>query len=434
MRFFVTSAILVFFSWSNMARGNAQCPAFLSQRDLPLRFDKVPRNQWALFSLTKAKGLTSQWQAIDLQIDPIDGRGKMEFFSTASQWQTKNLGYNDRLAFHIEEFGERYHSKMKRPCGSKRMVELSSGTNPRRYAYLAICEKPVLRELGRKKWPVLHDGAAHSLVSDDYTYQYLPTNHLMFESITVKDSGQSEGVVPARGSELSIRGDVKNFFTMNFDHSDVESNLKNIRKGPLGVVGILTFYLRVLFFRVNLNLFTEISFFKNSVYVPMLLNLPVDPQERLHPSSGFLFTWENPGGETRYQSGEGAFPVLDAKLVKTGASSLLQNAEPYCEGSRCLFTLRGQKKHIHWALRFAIHKERVKQGFFPQFVSDSFQAKKSLGWKKVNDHDRGRVGIYFEVSGLPKGRHPYDFWILLARNQEANIRCPAPISVVRMVP
>ena len=61
-------------------------------------------------------------------------------------------------------------------------------------------------------------------------------------------------------------------------------------------------------------------------------------------------------------------------------------------------------------MEIVLPRQVVELGMFPWFVSDIGAATKEMGWKLPEKLDlKNRVGIYFEVSGRPKGSHPWDF-------------------------
>ena len=63
-------------------------------------------------------------------------------------------------------------------------------------------------------------------------------------------------------------------------------------------------------------------------------------------------------------------------------------------------------------MSLAIKRELVDRGLFPWFVSDIKKHQAVMQWSLPDKLalDR-RVGLYFEMSDLPSGSHPWDFWI-----------------------
>ncbi len=409
------------------------CPAFLSVSDVLPQKRQAFRQSLAVFAWKKGVTGNYAWQGLPLQIDPMDERGVLEFFPPDVRWETKEAQANDRLSFYTEEFGERFPGGFELPCLASGIREVRTRTLPPKYAYVADCGQPVsgLPQIGAP--PIAHDAKFHRVKSDTYEYRYMPKNHLMFDEIAVFLPEDQTRISPATESLLSIRGDVKKFFTMNFDKDDVESTLRHTRQGPLALVGILSFYLRILFFRIDMNLETEVSFFRDGVYVPMVMNMPIDSREKLHAGSGLIFSWLNPGGESRYLTGPGVFPEVDASLVKAGAAAMAAAGKPFCSYRDCTYILRGVRGRVHWALKFVVPRTLADYGFFPSYVPSTRTAKVELGWDKKPTDETERVGVYFEVSGLPAGEHHYDFWILLGIDSPPAVECPVPLRTGKFI-
>src|SRR5690606_34212215 len=167
----------------------------------------------------------------------------------------------------------------------------SGVSNKTAYIYLAYCEQAnTLMRLA----PVVHNEKKLSIEAPSYTFEYQAKNHILFKNIVVNDGSNSIDV--AKDANLKIRANLKKFFTFEFDSRDIRSRIEASRTGPQGFIGFASFYLKVLFFNINLKLTTGVSFWEDSVHVPMVMNIPVKPHEWLHPASGLLYSWRyDPG-------------------------------------------------------------------------------------------------------------------------------------------
>ncbi len=97
----------------------------------------------------------------------------------------------------------------------------------------------------------------------------------------------------AKDSDLLIVGDVKKFFTLTFDSDDIDAKITHKRQGPLGLMGGLEFYLKILAFRINLELLPEANFFQDALFMPMSMTLPVNAAKYLRRGSGIYYSWLN---------------------------------------------------------------------------------------------------------------------------------------------
>jgi hypothetical protein len=76
-------------------------------------------------------------------------------------------------------------------------------------------------------------------------------------------------------------------------------------------------------------------------------------------------------------------------------------------------------------MRFAIKRQLVERGFFPVYLADVAKDSKKLH-AEISE-PLGDLGFYFEVSGLPKGEHELDFWLMMAK--EDILDCPEMVRI-----
>ncbi|MCX6126104.1 MAG: hypothetical protein NTV34_15330, partial [Proteobacteria bacterium] len=194
---------------------------------------------------------------------------------------------------------------------------------------------------------------------------------------------------------------------MQFDSHDIESKMKSSRNESVGALATLGFYLNVLFFKISMDLDTDVRFFKDSAHIPMVLTTPVDARKRLHAMSGVLYSFVL--SDIVSADREILMPALTA--IPSATSEGLK----HCIGEICEFKLRmntipGVNKSFSMELR--IPKRLVEFGMFPQFVPDVGAMSKIMRWTLPKAQlSQKRVGLYLEVSGLPEGEHPWEFWM-----------------------
>lgn len=384
-----------------------------------------PRQGLRLFAKDPV-GVGSAWRAIPLQVDPIDGDGHLVFFEDSS-YMNRAVDAYDYLNFRVEDFGERFDpTKDKLPCAGSLVYEVKDDAG-KRYAYLTNC--------GLVAAPVSHpflvafDKKNHRLESATYQYKFNPENYMQFSSIAFR--GADGWDVVAEDSRMLIRADVKNFFTMNFDSRQIESHLEESRLGPVGDLARLSFYLRILFFKIDLRLSTDVGFFLDSGHIPMMVNIPVNAYEYLHPASGILYTWAlSPAAEAGVKDVH--MPLLDVDTVKKGYVELAKIGQRSCRKGDCEYRYTVDVRGRRLSMDLVVKKALVDRGFFPIYVDDVNKYKEAMGWELNVPKDVRRPGIYFEVSGLPKGGHPWDFWLKLGSPKDGASDCPVMVRVTKM--
>ncbi len=366
------------------------------------------------------------WRPAPVQIDPVDSDGHLVFFKDDS-YMTRPIDGYDYLNFRVEDFGERFDpAKDKLPCQGAQIFEVADDVG-HRFGYLTNCgstaaplSMPHLVEFDRKD---------HRLESGTYQYKFNPENYMQFQSIAFRGIKGWEMV--AQDSRMLIHADVKNFFSMNFDSRQIESHLEESRLGPVGNLARLSFYLRILFFQIDLKLSTDVGFYLDSGHIPMMVNIPVNAFEYLHPASGILYSWAlSPDAEAGAK--EVHMPILDVATVKKGYAELAKVGQTQCKKADCIFQYTVDIRGRRLSMDLGVKKELVDRGFFPIYVDDVNKYKDDMGWDLNFPATVRRPGIYFEVSGLPKGGHPWDFWLKLGSPKDGAADCPANVRVAKL--
>lgn len=387
------------------------CPGILLAKHLPfLNPDEVARHQLALYAYDG-----DEWKERPLQIDPLDGEGSL-LFPKDRDWRSEKLRLDDRFSFRVEDFGSRYDGAKGVPCRAKELLEISFRS---KYAYLASCPNPVK---GASSEPISFREAEREVASSHYRYRYSSKNHLVFEDIQLSERGKKDYVSVARQSDLLIVGDVKNFFTLTFDSDDIEAMIKHKRNGPLGFMAGLEFYLRILAFRINMELLPEANFFEDALFMPMSMTLPVNAAKYLRRGSGIYYSWFTEK-DAQWDWQDSQIDELDLKqLDPNGKGPFAQPNPRHCNSRYCSYRLEGTLRNRRFVMNFVIARKAADLGFFPQLIRDVDAVEKQLERKISRFPPTGRTAIYFETARLPEGTHTWDFWIYFP-DQDASGEC-----------
>ncbi|MES2746644.1 MAG: hypothetical protein V4655_14520 [Bdellovibrionota bacterium] len=393
------------------------CPGLLLAQHIPFfETSRIRRDRLSLYSYN------GKWTPIPLQLDPLDRDGALVFPKDAA-WTKDNLEPKDRLSFNIDQFAARYDTAARLktqgdlPCGTRELIELKYQG---KYAYLMTCEQD---PIARQSRPVTHDEAARTVRTGDYSYVYTKSNHLVFENIKVAESNASKTMIPvAKDSDLLIVGDVKKFFTLYFDSSDIDAEIKYKRQGAMGLMGGMEFFLRIMAFKIDLQLLPEVNFFEDSMFMPMMMTLPVDARTYLRRGSGIYYSWASEP-DVEWLWNESRLDDLNLELLNPNSTLPLSlPSSKHCDSRYCLYTIVAKAKGRPFVMNFKINRKAADLGFFPQLIRDVSAAEKKIGHKLGRFPAAGRVAIYFETARLPKGTHTWDFWIYFP-DKNADEKC-----------
>ena len=387
------------------------CPVFMRAYQMPGFYISTPvhRRQLAAFTWKQKIG----WQQQPIQINALDPAGNIDFKSIR-HGPEHGLRLMDRLTFSKEIInGDYWSQKEKAPCD---FIHSSQVMNNQRYLYLFVCKKkqPIFQS------PIRFDEKQRIVASDAYQYLYDENNQLSFREITMQGKQSSSWEKIAFNAEQVILADVKRFFTLKFDASDVSAKLLKKVSGSTSLIGLLQFYLKILFFKIELSLTPEVQFYEDSLYMPMSLFSPVEAKEYINKGSGIFYSWQSPAS-VQWDIEGAEIP----RFVKPKEFS--QISKKFCNDKYCRFSLSGKTKQNKFELNFSIQKNIADLKFYPQLITDFSKINDAFD-ETITKSSQNRIGVFFETSQLPKGNHYWDFWI---RFDDLKGQCPAKVKLTR---
>jgi hypothetical protein len=223
--------------------------------------------------------------------------------------------------------------------------------------------------------------------------------------------------------------DVKNFFTMDFTNADVESYVNNIDLGSTGMVASIDFFMRILFFKVNLKMSTTAGFYADSAHIPTTIDVPLDATALLNNGSGMLYSWTGQGAKIDQSAPAETMPNANPPLIQKGWEALADAGKAYCKGKACLFRLRGTVGDERFGLDVNLPRVVVDSGFYPQWVGNVAEFKKRMGWDDEPADGPHQIGVFFNSSGLRKGQYQLDQWVRIGSSAEMATACPQTVAV-----
>lgn len=378
------------------------CPAIFLANSIPYKNKyEFQRKNISLYAFER--GL---WVQKAIQFNDIKSDGTINYDLKANRLKAA-LKPSDRIVVHPQSFSKKAPSGVKFPCSSTKMIELRNG---RSYGYLVFC-KDEQKQLD----PQIHYNAEERILqANRYSYSHDSSNHLNFKSINLKINRSDETI--AYDAEQLIRADVKNFFTMNFKAGDVTASLEKDFTGSVSYLALLRFYLKILFFSIDISLTPEVHFFRDSLYMPMSLYSPVNAQRYLNKGSGIFYSWKT-SPKLEWSKSKSKMPRFIAK------GKYHKEFKSYCRRKYCTFTLQGLLDKQDIRMIFSIDQSLVEKKFYPQVYWDMQKPIDSFE-EDLSDDPQGRMGVFFETSQLPKGGHFWDFWVSMGKNYRY---CPISI-------
>ena len=423
------------------------CPSYLFGEDLASLVGSA-RKDIFLFALSNED--VNSWVKLPLQIDPVDNDGHIIFSENIQNLLEKPLVKEDRMIFYTKDFGRPIRSGDIFPCNATSTLiktitsnyEIQDSLFFKKYAYLGFCKESPDKAIPQTSSEKMNFNLTERRVeSDRYVYFFSSDNHMLFNKILFKvNESESEAVIKqneiANSSDMIIRADIRNFFLMMFGKHDVESELESYMKGPIALSAKVSFFLKILFFRIKLQLSTDVSFFPDSANIPMMVTIPVDAKKYLHPKSGILYSW-NSASNIEVKVKESQMPFINPELFDNDRKKLQKIGLKRCVRDYCFYRAEFILMGHLLAMNFTLPRYLVEKGFFPFYVPNIYDFSEKMGWttfeKQENVSQPKKIGMYFETSGLPEGNHPWDFWMTLGTKKNTwQASCPHPVKLKKM--
>lgn len=397
------------------------CPSFVSAATLPEWTLGSTPDHVRLFSLNDSK----KWVPLPLQIDPMTDTGVFDA-TRSSRSKNVTIKANDRFVFYTDAFGKYLDAAVEFPCGASQLAEVRSKKNT--FAYLANCLEPQKDTSIVEKPVVGLEAKERRIFSNSFEYIYHPRNQLLYEALNAK-TVDGKIIRSAYDSDVSIRLDIKKFFTLHFDNTDIESYINSSKIGELGVIQDVAFYLRLFAFKIDLKMNTVASFFESGANIPMVVDVPADASKHLNPGSGSLYSLKLDQAEFIMDHPQNSMPQFAPDLLRTGSPDLIPAALRRCQGNQCAYKMMGRVDGRPFALTMTTSRSVVEMGFFPTFIKDAKEFKTVLGWSGARNTAANERAIFFATHGLAKGTYKIDSWILLGDASVTEASCPVPVDV-----
>ncbi len=256
------------------------------------------------------------------------------------------------------------------------------------------------------KYYVQYDPEKSVVQSSRYIYKFDEKNQLVVKGIEVKDNKTGADSRLIDSSSMYLRADLKYFLTLTANHRTVQSQLEGYRRGPIRSIVRIKFFYEFLKMNFSLGMFTEVSFFANSVVLPAIMFNPIDGTKRLKKGSQFYYGFALRENPKNYK--------VDTNMpyIKS-ADSLSGN---FGRGDRArqsyYASITGKNKMFHIDIGQSAALQKL--GNIPRIYKEDVDGpallkqrnnnrKSPLGKSPVN------LGIFFDLTKFSKGEHKISF-------------------------
>lgn len=408
------------------------CPAYIEAKSLPPGAAGI-RGSMKVFALTEGANGRA-WHSIPAQVDPLDEKGILRPDPEGSYLADLAVEEHDRILVRREKFGLKLTPEDKAPCDTSSAIELRNPENTEQFAYMVFCRNASDFAFDHQT-PVTIDTKALKIAGPTFEYDYQPNNQLMYRNLIAKGKYPHQPAVAAADADVNLHMDMRRFFTMDFTNKNVESYVTGNRTGPVGTVGSINFFLRLMFFKIDLKMATTVGFYEDSGHIPSIIDVPRDAPKMLNPGSGLMYLWTTRAAEFDQSAPEKTMPFVQPKTILSGWENHAKTGLQYCKAGAdvCNFRLRGKVVGETFGLDINVPRNLVERGFFPVWVPSVAQFKKDMAWDSDPDEKEGVVGVYFENGGLLKGQYQLEQWLRIGDAKDIASTCPRPVDTLKKV-
>lgn len=273
-----------------------------------------------------------------------------------------------------------------------------------------------------------------------YRYQFDQKNWLVARKVEVaKNNKQPPEYEPVLDTTtFYLKGDLKYFITVEANHRSIESELEAWKAGPIRSIIRVSFYYKILKLKLELGMYTEISFFSNAMNLPAMLSSPLDGRNSLNPGSGMYYGLALRDNPRDYQIDTNMEPYVDAsgstgsKILESGKGLLdkLIGKSPKTEDTKGIYWVSMQGKDRSIFVEISPSADLRKIGLAPTI----YREEKAAADLKTRDNDRvlalGKspvnLGIWFDATKIPSGEHMMGFRMFFE-----NVMAPERLAVFK---
>lgn len=293
--------------------------------------------------------------------------------------------------------------------------------------------------LSPKKYVVFN--RAEALVhTSRYRYQFDQKNWLVARKVEVARSKTNPPVYdPVLDSTtFYLKGDLKYFITVEANHRSIESDLEAWKTGPIRTIVRVSFHYNLLKLKLELGMYTEISFFSNAVNLPAILYNPIDGRKSLNEGSGFYYGLamrDNPKDyviETNMAPFNPAGQGAGGKLIESGKDligKLIGKPQPSSD-TKGLYWVSMQGKDRSIFFEITPSPELQKTGMAPELYREDKSGDEiknrsndkiaQMGTSPVN------LGIWFDATKIGDGEQIMGFRLFFE-----NVMAPERLAVFK---
>jgi hypothetical protein len=284
--------------------------------------------------------------------------------------------------------------------------------------YVAVFLQNIPSQVEQKY--VVFDLKSGEILTSRYRYRFDQKNYLVVNGVEMVKPGlpSGPGNVPLiDSSTFYARADLKYFLTLQVNHRSVNSRLEAFKSGPVRTIVRVNFIYQFLKLNFEVGMYTEVSFFSNSVILPAIIYNPLDGVKSLNKGSGFYYGFALRESPNRYEFNTNMQPYEEAGLGTSLLNFLKKDVKPEKEYWASLI---GEDRMMYVLMRPS--QQMLQDGNVPYYYvrdmnGDDLRKRNNNETRPIVDSPVN-LGLYFDLTRFREGEHFMSFQLFFENKKD----------------
>lgn len=269
--------------------------------------------------------------------------------------------------------------------------------------------------------------ASGEVVTSRYRYRFDKQNYLVVNGVEMSPEKQGPLPVPASNvplidsSTFYAKADLKYFLTVQVNHRSVNSRLEAFKTGPIRTIVRVTFVYTFLKLNFEVGMYTEVSFFSNSVILPAIIYNPLDGIKSLNKGSGFYYGFSMTESPKKYQFDTNMRPYQEILDAEANFLSFLKKDVPVEQNYWA--SLIGEDRMMYIMLRPSntmLQDKNIPYIFVSEKNGPELRGRDNNLMKPILESPVN-LGLYFDLTRFREGEHFMSFQLFFENKKDYKI-------------
>lgn len=255
----------------------------------------------------------------------------------------------------------------------------------------------------------------NEILTSRYKYRFDPQNYLVVRGVDITNRAFGARRL-LDSSTFYLRADLKYFLTFNINQEDITSELDAYKAGPIRTIARVNFNYTLLKLNFDLGMYTEVSFFSNSVILPALIDNPLEGAKSLNKGSLFYYGFALMDSPKRLK--------IESNMTKYEQKGLLSSLLGQKDKVKDQYWLTAVAPTYMFYMELQPSQQMKKVGNLPMYYAENVPAS-SLKGRDTDASPLGEspvnIAIAFDLQAFSAGIHEVKFRLFVENLKNTHI-------------